>query len=90
MWSCQIVPLARLLRMKAIPTERAIREWMTVHAGEFLYPESAGLMRYEVDATGLYEAWLAFVGVHDRPPNDEDHPAWWIAVEVAVAWEDAR
>lgn len=70
---------------KAMPTVRAIREWMTAHAAEYVYADA----RRQVDATALFEAWLASVGEHDRPPHDEDHLAWWIAVEVAVAWEDA-
>jgi hypothetical protein len=68
-----------------MPREEEIRAWMVRHVAEHTYPDSPNT----VDATALYEAFLSAKGIHDRPPHDEDHPAFWLAIDVAVSFEEA-
>ena len=65
-----------------------IRAWMVANVGNFFYTETPAYdLVGKVDATALYEGFLRFAGAHARPLNDEDHPAFWIAVDVAAEYD---
>lgn len=65
-----------------------IRKWMVANVARFLYTETPFYdLVGKVDTTALYEGFLQFAGLHDRPKEDEDHPAFWIAVDVAAEYD---
>jgi hypothetical protein len=74
------------MKKKPMMSTVAIRDWMVEHVAEHLYDNASS----EVDTTALFDAFIVGAGDHHRPLHDEDHPAWWIAVEVAVAYEDGE
>lgn len=66
-----------------------IRTWMIANVHHHLYVETPVYdIVGKVDTTSLYEGFLSFAD--ERPSNDEDHPAFWIAVDVAAEYDLAH